>query len=54
MGAARPEEQVSMPASGPLEFTVALRDFDRNLLPPDARRVGSERFEQEVITYYQR
>lgn len=43
-----------MPASGPLEFTVALRDFDRNLLPPDARRVGSELFEQEVITYYQR
>ncbi len=43
-----------MPASGPLEFTVAVRDFDRNLLPPDARRVGSERFEQEVITYYQR
>ncbi len=43
-----------MPASGPLDFTVAVRDFDRNLLPPDARRVGSERFEQEVITYYQR
>ncbi len=43
-----------MAASGPLEFTVAIRDFDRGLLPPDARRVGSERFEQEVITYYQR
>lgn len=43
-----------MPTSSPLEFTVALRDFDRKLLPPAARRVGSERFEQAVITYYQR
>lgn len=43
-----------MPTPGPLDFTVAIRDFDRDLLPPDARRVGSERFEQEVITYYQR
>ncbi len=43
-----------MSAPGPLEFTVAIRDFDRSLLPHDARRVGSERFEQEVITYYQR
>lgn len=43
-----------MPAPGPSEFTVAVRDFDRSLLPADARRVGSERFEQEVITYYQR
>lgn len=41
-----------MPTLGPLDFTVAIRDFDRDLLPPDARRVGSERFEQEVITYY--
>lgn len=43
-----------MTMPGPLDFTVAIRDFDRDLLPPDARRVGSERFEQEVITYYQR
>ena len=43
-----------MPTPGPLDFTVAIRDFDRDLLPPDARRVDSERFEQEVITYYQR
>jgi Tfp pilus assembly protein PilF len=43
-----------VPTPGPLEFTVAVRDVDRNLLPPDARRVGSERFEQEIITYYQR
>ncbi len=43
-----------MPDPKPLEFTVAVRDFDRELLPPDARRVGSERFEQAVITYYQR
>src|SRR5215210_1289417 len=54
MGAACSGEKMSMPMSGPLEFTVAVRDFDRGLLPPDARRVGSERFEQEVINYYQR
>ncbi len=45
---------MSMPRPGPIEFTVAVRDFDSELLPSDARRVGSERFEQEVITYYQR
>lgn len=43
-----------MPPPRPLEFVVALEDFDRELLPPDARRVGSERFEQSIITYYQR
>lgn len=43
-----------MLAPRPLEFVVALKDFDRELLPPDARRVGTERFEQSVITYYQR
>src|SRR5215211_1907639 len=43
-----------MPSPIPLEFTVALKDFDLELLPPDARRIGSERFEQAVITYYQR
>lgn len=43
-----------MPTPRPLEFVVALEDFDRELLPPDARRVGSERFEQSVITHYQR
>lgn len=54
MDTLRSREQVNMPTPGPLDFTVAIRDFDRDLLPPDARRVGSERFEQEVITYYQR
>lgn len=43
-----------MPPPRPLEFVVALEDFDRELLPPDSRRVGSERFEQSVITHYQR
>ena len=43
-----------MSTPGPLDFTVAVRDFDRDLLPADARKIGSERFEQEVITYYQR
>lgn len=44
----QPEQQ------GPLEFTVALEDFDQSVLSESVRRAGGEQLEQAIITYYQR
>lgn len=35
-----------------LNVSISVGDFNRGLLPPDARRIGTERFEQAVSTFY--
>src|SRR3954453_12395762 len=34
-------------------FEIALEDFDPNLIPPEARTPGSQRFESAVKTFYE-
>lgn len=36
----------------PIEFTIALRDFDRTLLPEDSRDIGTDRFAEAVAAYF--
>jgi tetratricopeptide (TPR) repeat protein len=36
----------------PLTFTLPLARFDLNLLPPDARQIGTEAFKMAVITHF--
>lgn len=38
----------------PVSFEIGLEDFDRELLPADAREVGSEAFRRAVTAYYER
>ena len=38
----------------PMRFVVGLHDFDTELLPPEARDVGSEAFERAVTSFYAR
>jgi hypothetical protein len=36
----------------PTNFTLPLHRFDTNLLPPDARQIGSEAFKSAVVMHF--
>ena len=38
----------------PVDFTIAVRDFDLNLLPEESREVGTEQFAEAVGAYFAR
>lgn len=41
-----------MPSDRPLTFDIPLSDFDLGLLPPSARTIGSDAFDDAVLMYF--
>ncbi len=41
-----------MPYGRPLTFDIPLSDFDVGLLPPSARTIGSDAFDDAVLMYF--
>ena len=41
-----------MPSDRPLTFDIPLSDFDVGLLPPTARSIGSDAFDDAVLMYF--
>jgi Flp pilus assembly protein TadD len=46
------EETIRDSMEQPIEFTIALRDFDQSLLPEDSRAVGTAPFAEAVANYF--